>query len=106
MNADFLSRRIVKPAIFLLCLAPLLWLSAIDHFAVPANVIESENRSWTPLPPERLLFGSDYCWTPPPVVAAHLAAVDAAEPPVDGATWRTLTTANARNLFPRLADTR
>lgn len=56
--------------------------------------------------PERLLFGSDYCWTPPPVVAAHLAAVDAAEPPVDGATWRTLTTANARPLFPRLADTR
>jgi hypothetical protein len=36
----------------------------------------------------------------PPVVASHLAAVDASRPPVDGATWRTLTTANARQLFP------
>ncbi len=53
--------------------------------------------------PDRLLFGSDYCWTPPPVAAAHIAAVDAARPPVDGATWRSLTTANARRLFPRLS---
>ena len=53
--------------------------------------------------PDRLLFGSDYCWTPPPVADAHIAAVDAARPPVDGATWRSLTTANARRLFPRLA---
>ena len=28
MNADFLTRRIVKPAVFLLCLTPLLWLAA------------------------------------------------------------------------------
>jgi predicted TIM-barrel fold metal-dependent hydrolase len=53
--------------------------------------------------PDRLLFGSDYCWTPPPVAAAHIAAVDAAPPPVDGVGWRSLTTANARRLFPRLA---
>ncbi len=53
--------------------------------------------------PDRLLFGSDYCWTPPPVAAAHIAAVDAAAPPLDGLSWRSLTTANARRLFPRLA---
>ena len=53
--------------------------------------------------PDRVLFGSDYCWTPPPVADAHIAAVDAAEPPVEGVTWRSLTTANARRLFPRLA---
>ena len=41
--------------------------------------------------PDRLLFESDYCWTPPPVADAHIAAVDAAGPPVDGATWRSLT---------------
>jgi 6-methylsalicylate decarboxylase len=52
--------------------------------------------------PDRLLFGSDYCWTPPPVADSHIAAVDADRPPVDGATWRSLTTANARRLFPRL----
>ena len=49
---------------------------------------------------DRLLFGSDYCWTPPPVADAHIGAVDAAESPVGGTTWRFLTTANARCLFP------
>lgn len=53
--------------------------------------------------PDRLLFGSDYCWTPPSVADSHIAAIDAVTPPVDGATWRSLTTANARRLFPRLA---
>jgi predicted TIM-barrel fold metal-dependent hydrolase len=55
--------------------------------------------------PDRLLFGSDYCWTPPPVVDAHIGAIDAAEIPLAGSTWRTLTTANAYRLFPRLAST-
>lgn len=50
--------------------------------------------------PDRVLFGSDYCWTPPPLADAHIAAVDAAESPLDGTTWRSLTTANARRLFP------
>lgn len=50
--------------------------------------------------PDRLLFGSDYCWTPPPLADAHIAAIDAAESPVDGTTWRSLTTANAQRLFP------
>ncbi|MDX8148823.1 amidohydrolase family protein [Lentzea sp. BCCO 10_0061] len=52
---------------------------------------------------DRLLFGSDYCWTPPSVADSHIAAVDAVTPPVDGVTWRSLTTANARRLFPRLS---
>ncbi|MFE2212908.1 amidohydrolase family protein [Streptomyces canus] len=53
--------------------------------------------------PERVLFGSDYCWTPPPLADAHIAAIDAAESPVDGTTWRSLTTANAQRLFPATA---
>ncbi|WUR85920.1 amidohydrolase [Streptomyces phaeochromogenes] len=50
--------------------------------------------------PDRVLFGSDYCWTPPPLADAHIAAIDAAESPVEGTTWRSLTTANAKRLFP------
>ncbi len=52
--------------------------------------------------PDRLLFGSDYCWTPPAIADAHLAAIDAAETPLPGSSWRSLTTANAQRLFPRL----
>ncbi|MGW7727813.1 amidohydrolase family protein [Streptomyces canus] len=53
--------------------------------------------------PDRVLFGSDYCWTPPPLADAHIAAIDTAESPVDGPTWRSLTTANAQRLFPATA---
>ncbi|MFE7031601.1 amidohydrolase family protein [Streptomyces sp. NPDC057621] len=69
--------------------------------------------------PDRLLYGSDYCWTPPAAAEAHVASVDAAPVPatmtgavpgtVTGAvpgesvTWRSLTTANAQRLLPRLA---
>ncbi|MER7561639.1 amidohydrolase family protein [Streptomyces sp. NPDC048523] len=53
--------------------------------------------------PDRVLFGSDYCWTPAPLADAHLAVIDAAESPVEGTTWRSLTTANARRLFPGTA---
>ncbi|AHH18561.1 putative amidohydrolase [Nocardia nova SH22a] len=50
---------------------------------------------------ERLLYGSDYCWTPPGAVAAQIASIDAA--PAPGArTWRQLTTDHARELFPAL----
>lgn len=52
--------------------------------------------------PDRVLFGSDYCWTPAPLADAHIAAIDAAEPPAEGATWRSLTTANALRLFPQI----
>ncbi|MET7457324.1 hypothetical protein ABZT03_36770 [Streptomyces sp. NPDC005574] len=49
--------------------------------------------------PERVLFGSDYCWTPSGPAGVHLAALDAAESPVEGATWRSLTTVKAQRLF-------
>lgn len=49
----------------------------------------------------RILYGSDYCWTPAPAVLAQLASIDAAPQP-DATTWRALTTHNAERLFPRL----
>lgn len=51
---------------------------------------------------ERLLYGSDYCFTPAAGVAAQIASLDTAQQPPDG-TWRALTTRNARRLLPRLA---
>ncbi|CAL9589312.1 hypothetical protein SUDANB58_05199 [Streptomyces sp. enrichment culture] len=51
--------------------------------------------------PDRLLYGSDYCWTPAHGVDAHIASVTAAPVPVEGATWQSLTTANARRLLSR-----
>lgn len=53
---------------------------------------------------ERLLYGSDYCWTPAPGAVAQIASVDAAEQPVGG-TWRGLTTRNAVRLLPALSAT-
>ncbi|MFI7273006.1 amidohydrolase family protein [Streptomyces sp. NPDC049879] len=50
---------------------------------------------------ERLLYGSDSCWTPPEAVAAQLASLDTADQP-PGTTWRSLTTTNATHLFPHL----
>ena len=50
---------------------------------------------------ERLLYGSDYCWTPAAATTAQIATIDAATPPA-GTTWRDLTTRNAGRLFPRL----
>jgi predicted TIM-barrel fold metal-dependent hydrolase len=49
--------------------------------------------------PGRVLFGSDYCWTPPALADAHIAAIDAAGPPAPGTTWRSLMTANSQRLF-------
>ncbi|MFI1422325.1 amidohydrolase family protein [Streptomyces sp. NPDC020731] len=52
---------------------------------------------------DRLLYGSDHCWTPAAGVEDHVAGLDAAPAP-DGATsWRALTTANARRILPRTA---
>ncbi|MEU4488545.1 amidohydrolase family protein [Streptomyces purpurascens] len=56
--------------------------------------------------PDRVLFGSDYCWTPPSLADAHIASMDTAGPPVEAATWRSLTTVNARRLFPELGPAR
>ncbi|MFJ8981048.1 amidohydrolase family protein [Streptomyces sp. NPDC102282] len=48
---------------------------------------------------ERLLYGSDYCWTPAEGARAQVASVDAAAQPSATDTWRDLTTRNARRLF-------
>lgn len=53
---------------------------------------------------DRLLYGSDYCWTPAPATAGQIASIDSAEQP-HGDTWRALTTRNAHQLFPRLKGT-
>ena len=52
---------------------------------------------------QRLLYGSDYCFTPAQGVTAQLRAIDDANPPGDG-SWRELTTNNARRLLPGLVD--
>ncbi|MDI2124744.1 amidohydrolase family protein [Yinghuangia seranimata] len=51
---------------------------------------------------DRILYGSDYCWTPAPIAAAHAATLTTADQP-PGDTWHTLTTRNAHALFPRFA---
>lgn len=52
---------------------------------------------------DRLLYGSDYCWTPAAGTAAQVASVDAADQP-PGGSWRGLTTRNAARLLPGLTD--
>lgn len=52
--------------------------------------------------PDRLVYGSDYCWTPAAAVAAQVASLDGADPPL-GDQWRALTTRNAARLLPRLS---
>lgn len=47
---------------------------------------------------ERLLYGSDYCFTPPPGVDRQIASVNAAGPVADE-DLRTLTTRNAQRLL-------
>ncbi|MEU2491224.1 amidohydrolase family protein [Streptomyces sp. NPDC007883] len=48
---------------------------------------------------ERLLYGSDYCWTPIDAVLAQVTFIDSAVQPSAGLTWRDFTTRNARRLF-------
>ncbi|MCO5972800.1 amidohydrolase family protein [Actinoallomurus soli] len=50
----------------------------------------------------RILYGSDYCWTPAAGTAAQVASIDGAEQP-PGTTWRALTTRNSSRLFPALS---
>lgn len=47
---------------------------------------------------ERVLYGSDYCWTPGPGVAAQIASIDQAQQPHSD-SWRALTTRNAERLL-------
>lgn len=49
---------------------------------------------------DHLLYGSDYCFTPPEAVAHQLAGIDAAPAPPSARDWRTLTSDNARRLLP------
>jgi predicted TIM-barrel fold metal-dependent hydrolase len=58
---------------------------------------------------DRVLYGSDYCWTPAPGVTAQVASVDAASADGSGddsggTDWRALTSANASRLLTRFAD--
>ncbi|MFJ9082454.1 amidohydrolase family protein [Streptomyces sp. NPDC102384] len=48
---------------------------------------------------ERLLYGSDYCWTPAAGALAQVQSVDSAAQPSATDTWRDLTTRNAHRLF-------
>ncbi|GAA4206972.1 amidohydrolase family protein [Streptosporangium oxazolinicum] len=52
---------------------------------------------------ERLLYGSDQCWTPAETVLAQVRSVDSAVQPSTVETWRALTTRNARRLFATAA---
>ena len=47
---------------------------------------------------DRLLYGSDYCWTPAAAVVQQLADIDNA-PQLADDTWRALTTRNAQRLL-------
>lgn len=49
----------------------------------------------------KVLYGSDFCFTPAPGVAAQIRAVEAADAP-PGHSWRELTAHHAFDLFPRL----
>jgi predicted TIM-barrel fold metal-dependent hydrolase len=48
---------------------------------------------------EQLLYGSDYCFTPEPGVAAQVAALDADGGADDHTTWRQLTRRNTTRLL-------
>ncbi|MFD0019914.1 amidohydrolase family protein [Streptomyces sp. NPDC058382] len=80
-----------------------------------AGAVEQLGRLWydmagTPFPrqvpalaaafgTDRLLYGSDYCWTPEGAVLTQVASVDSAAQPSATDTWRDLTTRNAHQLF-------
>jgi 6-methylsalicylate decarboxylase len=48
---------------------------------------------------DRLVYGSDYCWTPAPSVAQLARDLDAAAPPISAPDWRTLLRRNADRLL-------
>jgi 6-methylsalicylate decarboxylase len=60
---------------------------------------------------DRVLYGSDCCWTPAAGVTAQVASIDAASPggPADtrgGVDWRALTCRNAARLLHRFSGAR
>ena len=48
---------------------------------------------------ERILYGSDSCWTPERGVAAQIESIAAAEPPAAGDSWLDLTNRSAARLL-------
>ena len=83
--------------------------------AGPSSTREQLRQFWfdlagTPLPAQaaaitaavgsdRILYGSDCCWTPAPMVVNQVSALDAGASAVLGSDWRELTTANAERLL-------
>jgi predicted TIM-barrel fold metal-dependent hydrolase len=49
---------------------------------------------------ERILYGSDFCWTPAAAVAQQISLLDG-DPGID---WRAVTSANAREFFAAIAS--
>jgi predicted TIM-barrel fold metal-dependent hydrolase len=54
--------------------------------------------------PDHLLFGSDYCFTPPVAVAQQIAALDAGWANLCDTPWRQLTAGNARVLLDAVSS--
>ncbi|MET9328045.1 amidohydrolase family protein [Tsukamurella sp. NPDC003166] len=50
---------------------------------------------------ERIVYGSDSCWTPDAAIDAVLKAIDEAAPPTGARNWRELAAANAEQLLRR-----
>lgn len=50
---------------------------------------------------ERVLYGSDSCWTPIEAIERQLASLDSASPPLSAPTWRGLLSANAARVLER-----
>jgi len=50
--------------------------------------------------PAHLLYGSDFCFTPAVGIEMEIASINGAPAPVKGATWQSLTTANAPGCCP------
>ncbi|BDZ48534.1 amidohydrolase [Frondihabitans sucicola] len=48
---------------------------------------------------ERIVYGSDSCWTPATGVDAQIASIDAAPAPAGASSWRELTSRNAEALL-------
>ncbi len=50
---------------------------------------------------DRIVYGSDCCWTPAPMVVNQVSALDSGASAALGSDWRELTTANAERLLGR-----
>jgi predicted TIM-barrel fold metal-dependent hydrolase len=51
--------------------------------------------------PDHIVYGSDYCFTPAPLVNAQIHALDLGWPGIDTVPWRTRTTRNVDALLDR-----